>query len=421
MDSPYSKIWKVVLDYLSKIYSEVLMDLWLNRLELVSLDDKNAFLVIDENQDLIDILNTNYSKQIADAFSNALSMNLNVKIFNRGHYLVGGSEEEKMFLEKEKEAQRAEAAGEKKPEKPVEFYFDKGEGRAHEDEFTFDNFIVGSSNKFAYAASVSVARDPAVEYNPLFIYGASGLGKTHLMRAIAHDVSSRHPDYRIIFVSAENFTNEFLDCLVKKSTSKFKEKYRSADMLFVDDIQFIAGKESTQEEFFHTFNTLYDSHKQIVLTSDRPPRELQNLEERLVSRFEGGMVADVQPPDTELRIAIFKSKAMAMNVDRRSDIHRREHKEQRPPDRRNYKEARRIQNRPQQGQGHNRRGRENTAFKRHMRRRASGSDCGKSHNHGCRALRRSAGGYKGHEKIKGDRHGETDCDLRRKPRHKPDP
>ena len=144
MDSPYSKIWKVVLDYLSKIYSEVLMDLWLNRLELVSLDDKNAFLVIDENQDLIDILNTNYSKQIADAFSNALSMNLNVKIFNRGHYLVGGSEEEKMFLEKEKEAQRAEAAGEKKPEKPVEFYFDKGEGRAHEDEFTFDNFIVGS-------------------------------------------------------------------------------------------------------------------------------------------------------------------------------------------------------------------------------------------------------------------------------------
>ena len=320
MDSPYSKIWKVVLDYLSKIYSEVLMDLWLNRLELVSLDDKNAFLVIDENQDLIDILNTNYSKQIADAFSNALSMNLNVKIFNRGHYLVGGSEEEKMFLEKEKEAQRAEAAGEKKPEKPVEFYFDKGEGRAHEDEFTFDNFIVGSSNKFAYAASVSVARDPAVEYNPLFIYGASGLGKTHLMRAIAHDVSSRHPDYRIIFVSAENFTNEFLDCLVKKSTSKFKEKYRSADMLFVDDIQFIAGKESTQEEFFHTFNTLYDSHKQIVLTSDRPPRELQNLEERLVSRFEGGMVADVQPPDTELRIAIFKSKAMAMNVDLSNDV-----------------------------------------------------------------------------------------------------
>ena len=318
MDSSYSKIWKAVLDSLSKIYSEVLMDLWLNRLELVSLDDKNAILVIDENQDLIDILNTNYSKQIADAFAKALSMNINVKIYKKGHYLVKGSEEEKMYIQKQEEADKGLLPD--TPEKSDGFYFDKGDGRAKDDEYTFENFIVGSSNKFAYAASVSVANHPAVEYNPLFIYGASGLGKTHLMRAIAHDVSSRHPDFKIIFVSAENFTNEFLDCLVKKSTSKFKEKYRSADILFVDDIQFIAGKESTQEEFFHTFNTLYDSHKQIVLTSDRPPRELQNLEERLVSRFEGGMVADVQPPDTELRIAIFKSKAMAMNVDLSNDV-----------------------------------------------------------------------------------------------------
>lgn len=318
MDSSYSKIWKAVLDSLSKIYSEVLMDLWLNRLELVSLDDKNAILVIDENQDLIDILNTNYSKQIADAFAKALSMNINVKIYKKGHYLVKGSEEEKMYIQKQEEADKGLLPD--TLEKSDGFYFDKGDGRAKDDEYTFENFIVGSSNKFAYAASVSVANHPAVEYNPLFIYGASGLGKTHLMRAIAHDVSSRHPDFKIIFVSAENFTNEFLDCLVKKSTSKFKEKYRSADMLFVDDIQFIAGKESTQEEFFHTFNTLYDSHKQIVLTSDRPPRELQNLEERLVSRFEGGMVADVQPPDTELRIAIFKSKAMAMNVDLSNDV-----------------------------------------------------------------------------------------------------
>lgn len=318
MDSSYSKIWKAVLDSLSKIYSEVLMDLWLNRLELVSLDDKNAILVIDENQDLIDILNTNYSKQIADAFAKALSMNINVKIYKKGHYLVKGSEEEKMYIKKQEQADLGLLPDTQ--EKSDGFYFDKGDGRARDDEYTFENFIVGSSNKFAYAASVSVAKHPAVEYNPLFIYGASGLGKTHLMRAIAHDVSSRHPDFKIIFVSAENFTNEFLDCLVKKSTSKFKEKYRSADMLFVDDIQFIAGKESTQEEFFHTFNTLYDSHKQIVLTSDRPPRELQNLEERLVSRFEGGMVADVQPPDTELRIAIFKSKAMAMNVDLSNDV-----------------------------------------------------------------------------------------------------
>ena len=315
MDSAYGKIWKIVLDNLSKTYSEVLMDLWFKRLELSFMDDKNVFLVIDESPELIDILNTNYAKKIEEAFSSALNLNLKVTIAQKGKYFVHGSEEEKMYLEKEKEAREAEET-----EKSDGFYFDKGEGRALEDEFTFDNFIVGSSNKFAYAASVSVAKHPGIECNPLFIYGASGLGKTHLMRAIAHDVSIRYPDFTIIFVSAENFTNEFLDCLVKKSTSKFKEKYRAADMLFVDDIQFIAGKQSTQEEFFHTFNTLYDAHKQIVLTSDRPPRELQNLEERLVSRFEGGMVADVQPPDTELRIAIFKSKAMAMNVDLSNEV-----------------------------------------------------------------------------------------------------
>ena len=317
MDSSYNKIWKIVLDSLSQIYSEVLMDLWLNRLELVSIDDKNAILVIDENEDLIDILNANYSQKISEAFAKALSLNLNVKIYKKGKYFLRGSEEEKEYLRQQEEEKAKEA---EKTEKTDEFYFDKGEQRSHENEYTFENFIVGSSNKFAYAASVAVANHPASENNPLFIYGASGLGKTHLMRAIAHDVSKRYPDFNIIFVSAENFTNEFLDCLVKKSTAKFKEKYRAADMLFVDDIQFIAGKESTQEEFFHTFNALYDAHKQIVLTSDRPPRELQNLEERLVSRFEGGMVADVQPPDTELRIAIFKSKAMAMNVDLSNDV-----------------------------------------------------------------------------------------------------
>ena len=272
MDSSYNKIWKIVLDSLSQIYSEVLMDLWLNRLELVSIDDKNAILVIDENEDLIDILNANYSQKISEAFAKALSLNLNVKIYKKGKYFLRGSEEEKEYLRQQEEEKAKEA---EKTEKTDEFYFDKGEQRSHENEYTFENFIVGSSNKFAYAASVAVANHPASENNPLFIYGASGLGKTHLMRAIAHDVSKRYPDFNIIFVSAENFTNEFLDCLVKKSTAKFKEKYRAADMLFVDDIQFIAGKESTQEEFFHTFNALYDAHKQIVLTSDRPPRELQ--------------------------------------------------------------------------------------------------------------------------------------------------
>ena len=172
----------------------------------------------------------------------------------------------------------------------------------------------------AQAASIAVARNPAEEYNPLLIYGSSGLGKTHLMKAIAYEVKRRNPGYDIVFVKGDDFTNELVESIAKKTTAKFKEKYRNADMLLIDDVQFIAGKVSTQEEFFHTFNALYEDHKQIVLTSDRPPREIQHLEERIQTRFEGGLIVDVQPPDTELRIAILKNKAERMNVKLSSEV-----------------------------------------------------------------------------------------------------
>ena len=187
-------------------------------------------------------------------------------------------------------------------------------------EYTFDTFIVGSSNKFAHAASWAVASNPAKSYNPLFIYGGSGLGKTHLVCAICEEIKKNNPDYTILYVKGEEFTNELITAIGRKETNKFHEKYRAADMLAVDDIQFIGGKESTQEEFFHTFNTLFHDGKQIVLTSDRPPKEIKTLEDRLRTRFEWGLLSDIQPPDFETRVAIIRRKAELLNFDIPDDV-----------------------------------------------------------------------------------------------------
>lgn len=175
--------------------------------------------------------------------------------------------------------------------------------------FTFDNFIVGKSNEFCFAACMAVSKSPGRVYNPLFIYGGVGLGKTHIMQAIGNAIRENRPDASIRYLSSERFMNEMIQSIKRGTTFDFKQRYRSADVLLIDDIQFLAGKESTQEEFFHTFNTLYDSHKQIVIISDRPPRELQDLEERLVSRFNWGLVTDMNAPDFETRAAILRRKA----------------------------------------------------------------------------------------------------------------
>lgn len=183
------------------------------------------------------------------------------------------------------------------------------------DDYTFDKFVVGSSNKFAHAAAQAVADAPAQSYNPLFIYGESGLGKTHLLYSIAHTVQRKHPNYKIVYIKGEEFTNELIRAIREGRNQEFRNKYRSADVFLMDDVQFIAGRESTQEEFFHTFNTLYESKRQIVLTSDRPPKEMLRLEDRLKTRFEWGLLADIQPPDYETRMAIIKNKSIRMGVD----------------------------------------------------------------------------------------------------------
>ena len=179
---------------------------------------------------------------------------------------------------------------------------------------TFETFVVGSNNQFAHGAAIAVAKSPSKNYNPLFVYGGSGLGKTHLLQAIGHFVIGSHKSSRVVYLSSEQFTNEFIDAIQHGTLVKFRKKYRYADILMIDDIQFLAGKERSQEEFFHTFNTLHDGHKQIVLSSDRPASEIEKLEQRLVSRFEWGMTAELQPPDIETRIAILKKKAETLNI-----------------------------------------------------------------------------------------------------------
>ncbi len=277
-------IWKKVLSLLEKEMTSTTISTWFDDTQAVALEE-NRFVMYTPTAFKRDIITGRYVSAIQKALHELFSTEFEVVVLSEG--------ELESFTGKKSQA----------PFLPGT------------DEYTFTRFVVGNSNKFAHAAAHAVADNPGASYNPLFIYGESGLGKTHLLYAIAHYIHQNHPDYRIVYIKGDSFTNELIQAIREGRNSEFREKYRQADVFLMDDVQFIAGRDATEEEMFHTFNSLYETKKQIVFTSDRPPKEMLRLEDRLKTRFEWGLLADIQPPDYETRVAIIKNKAIRMGVE----------------------------------------------------------------------------------------------------------
>ena len=305
-----SGIWEMVKASFAESLSKKVSDLWFSELQISSFEN-NEIIFTTKSAFKHKIINENYIDRMAEEFSRILGVEISVKVNFIGE--MPSTEQLKKQVLGEKAESRPILEEKKKVEASIA-------SQNYNFEYTFDNFIVGNSNKFAHAACTAVAANPARDYNPLFIYGPSGLGKTHLMSAIVNEIRRKKKDLKVIYIKGEEFTNQLIESLSMQEMPAFRERYRNCDILLIDDIQFIAGKNSTQEEFFHTFNTLYEDRKQIILSSDRPPKDIQTLEDRLKTRFEWGLIADIEPPDLELRIAIIKKKAEQINVDLSDEV-----------------------------------------------------------------------------------------------------
>ncbi|MBR5572301.1 MAG: chromosomal replication initiator protein DnaA [Oscillospiraceae bacterium] len=279
-----SDVWKILLERLKQDLSQTTINAWFDEVKVVTMED-SALVLHCSSPFKKEIIEKRFTPQIKDALRDIFSADLEVKILDD---------------------EQLEVYHGVRPDHP--------DVPGENDAFTFETFVVGPQTKMAYAAARSVSEKPAGKFNPLFIYGDSGLGKTHLLHAIARQTKRLRPESKIILVNGEVFTNELIDAIRGGTTSDFRDKYRQKDLLLVDDIQFIAGKQQTQEEFFHTFNALYESGHQIVLTSDRPPKEMTQLEDRLRTRFEWGLMVDVEPPDYETRLAIIRNKAVLLGL-----------------------------------------------------------------------------------------------------------
>lgn len=280
-----NELWEQTLEMIQNEVAEAPYNSFIKPIKPVSIDYTNEIIILQAENE--------YSKErLTERYKNPIEMSLKD---------VCGIELKADFILEEKTA-----AKETNSVKQNEFINPK---------YTFENFVIGKANNFAHAAANAVAKAPAEIYNPLFIYGGAGLGKTHLINAIANDLAKNRPDLDVLYVSSETFVNEMVESIKNKTNNEFRNKYRNVDVLIIDDIQFLEKKEGTQEEFFHTFNTLYNNHKQIIITSDKPPKEMQNLEERLKSRFGWSLIADINPPDIETRNAILRKKAEQENME----------------------------------------------------------------------------------------------------------
>lgn len=304
-------IWESIKESLAETFSQTAVSLWLGNLKIVSYEN-DCIVLSTDGPVSFKVVKEKYLTVVEEKFSEFFGFNTKVEL------IYVESEEQRIATEIVKKT-----IGQT-DDKPEPKHDNEGVARIvpqnYNFEYTFENFIVGNSNRFAHAACTAVAARPATDYNPLFIYGPSGIGKTHLMSAIVNEIKKKKPDLKVIYIKGEDFTNELIASIAKHEMTEFKNKYRTCDILLVDDIQFISGKDSTQEEFFHTFNALYEDQKQIILASDRPPKDIEKLVDRLRTRFEWGIIADIQPPDLELRIAIIKKKAEQVSVNIPDDV-----------------------------------------------------------------------------------------------------
>ncbi len=325
-----NEVWKEILKLLEAALTGTSYRTWFLPLTPVKLDQELKILyLVTHNSFALDVITTRYMENLQQQAEIVLGEPYKIVVeFQSGESGNAGNEgtsenprdeaagkdAKETHPEKKRNAENAETEKQQQPLRD-EVYFNP--------RYSFENFVVGNNNNYAYAASIAVAKTPSQAYNPLFIYGGSGLGKTHLMHAIGHYILDNHPSMKVLYVSSEMFTNELVKSLEDKNKmrmSAFKQKYRNVDVFLIDDIQFIEGKEATQEEFFHTFNALYDLNKQIIISSDRAPNKLTKLDDRLTSRFQWNMIADIQPPDYETRVAILRRKAELENLELDKDL-----------------------------------------------------------------------------------------------------
>jgi len=283
----YEKQWEAILNIIEIETSSVSFNTWFKDTKMIAIDNNTIFVSV-KNEFNQEILSTRYLELIKNSA---------LQILNKEYAIKFVLPSEQSNIEK------------KNAKKSDQLQDPLNNPSNLNPRYLFDSFVVGNSNRMAHAAALAVAEAPARAYNPLFLYGGVGLGKTHLMHSIAHYILDQNPNAKVLYASSEKFTNELINSIRDDKNESFRNKYRNIDVLLIDDIQFIAGKERTQEEFFHTFNTLHEANKQIIISSDRPPKEIETLEDRLRSRFEWGLIADIQSPDLETRIAILRKKA----------------------------------------------------------------------------------------------------------------